>query len=103
MPATRGGAAGEIVILIAGIGVGMVQNSGDEADFLGRLHREEGGGGAAEVVWRHGLAEGALGAAADGLMDGTRAKRVAALPHPKGVVGVATHQDRSNLVQVVPQ
>ena len=33
----------------------MLKNSGDKPDLLGGVHGEEGGGGAAEVVQRHGL------------------------------------------------
>ena len=64
---------------------------------------KEGDAGAAEVVQRHGFAEGTLSAAADGVIDGAIANCLAALANPKRVVGVAADEDRSNLIQVAHQ
>ena len=61
----------------------MLEDAGDEPDLLRRVHGEEGGGGAAEVVQRHGLPNASCGAPADGSVEPALAQGHARAARPR--------------------
>ena len=62
-------AIGEIVVLLADLGTGLLQHAGDEADLFRHVHGYEGRCGATVVVQRHVLSEPVENPCANGIVD----------------------------------
>src|ERR1700758_822523 len=90
--AARLNRSSQIVDSFAHIGRGVLQHAWDQTDHIRRLHGEESGGRATEVVETHGLSELLDNLPTDNVIDAAGAKRASLKRRPESVVLAAAEQ-----------
>jgi hypothetical protein len=73
------GRSGEIVVPLAHLERGVLQHARNEPYLVGGIRRQEGGGGAADIMQARKLAELYPKACADGVIDAARGQRSASI------------------------
>src|SRR6476620_1345282 len=93
--------SGEIVNLLPDIRRDMLQHTGDQADQFRRIHGQESGSRATEVVKTHVLIELGEDARPHHVVDAVITERATSVRGPQSVMVVATKKAGTDLLQIV--